>query len=631
MSTLSPLTTLSGTATGSQTKAGIQSYLANSGVVWFAWTCPATATYFFKTRGGGSSFTNFFSAISVYQSSVSSPTNTSQLTEFQEPGTNFVGDSDTLFLTYSQSHGVGNGFEMGSYVAFYATSGNTYVIGISAWQGLTQYLQSDGTLSGAANLYLAWGSYYPLFLAGCGGGNPLNFGGWECFGTVQFADITAGLVGYVGPPSYQQEISLSYGSFEQKPGIWWVRYESGSIFCLSGSPYDSAGFCAVIPPVFSGGVSIGQSPANGILTIYPDEATCALANQCMRLGPFNNTAGEIKLAIQIGSINEVGTSYGGTSSFTGAQLSSYGGSEDAVSWGGNPLILALGGPGSACPGTGTYYSPFSVPLTGYTIVGLPTYPPDGTFKCMTPTFQNSSNNPSWTLLYKDCLIGYFTLANDSFGVTANGSNWEMSPTFDNGDSTYAWDNVTIGLEINNTSTGVAETVTFAELGSQSPTFVFSASPTSGLLTATFTLTRNGVQFGTIANIPLYPVGTNSFNFEGFGSVNGNTMTFTTLFNINPSCGLQGGLVIPTFNTTNGAGNIWWNGNVQYKISITGGGSIYNDSDCTPRNSATIGNSSQFYVVGAVTGSTILTVTPQFIIGATVVANLPSQTYNVVYP
>jgi hypothetical protein len=234
------------------------------------------------------------------------------------------------------------------------------------------------------------------------------------------------------------------------------------------------------------------------------------------------------------------------------------------------------------------------------------------------------------LFYTDILIEYFSIESTSFGVSADGSNWQMSPSFTNSDPSYGWDNVVIDLEINSTDTGVTDMVTFPESGSEITSFTnFAADPASGLLTATFVFSRNGVTFGSIPSIPLYPVGTIDINTEGDGSVSGDNMDLTV---VPTGCSFEGNTLSISLATTNGSVSNWFGGSIQFEVSISGSGALYDESDCTlVSGSITIANGG-FIILRkpSVNTGTTLTITPQWVVDSTVVASFPSQTYNVTW-
>lgn len=635
MSTLSPTFNISG-ASGTYNVFDDLTPSIAGGVAWFIWTCPASGDYFVSTRDGGQSFTNYFSAITVYQSSVSNPTDTSQLTQFLPPGDSVMGFPNLL---WDQSQGVGNGFEMGSYAAFSASAGTTYIFGLTP---RVPVLVSNP--SGYLVMHLAWGAYVidginnaPYSFGPCSTGNPVNFGGGVCVGQLNV------------PPSPGSQNYWEFGSYSQMPGFFTCRYDgifySLEWFCLDGGSWPST-----IPNYADGtAYSIGAQVVDWSNCLGQPFFGLCIANVSADLmppaigtsnsywtwvgasftgtpGPYNDCTlyttgtyvGDYNLNLVWQAAQDVHPHEPGVPDSSGPptvdslfwQKSFFGG---AAPYGCSPNFAISG----VCP-------PCNFNNQGG-IIGV----------ALNTASLSGFASGNFYLLYTDIKIGYFSLNADNFGVSASGGNWKMSPVFLNSNSN-GWDGVTVGLELNNVSTGVTDTVTFPVNGTQTVTFnPFSASPSTTLYTATFTFTRNNIQFGTIANIPLYPLLSAAPNTLGCGPVTSNTISFAGCgagSNI-PGCSSTNGFALQMQHTSpNGDASSWFNGAVKHLVSITGSGQLYDGVTCTPvGGTLTVADGAVCYISNpAINTGTVLTIQEQYVVGGNVIHTFPAQNYTITF-
>ena len=540
--------------------------------VWYAWTCPATAEYFFTTldKTGGLA-TNFKSSVQVFTGSA-------------------VNALTAVTAIMDQSVGDGWGTDNGASIAFLATSGTTY------------YIQVDGRGSGVTgNFKLTWGPFQPITFGGCSAGVTLGFS-QICFGTVTITDVTHD--GY-----------YPFGTIAQLAGVFVVKFVGGTNGCTTFTGSDGGGellplyyFPGVV--CFSGTYEIVAAGTGAIKVWDPTGGTTYHSGDRVfgngSAGALGVTFDYVYLLVATATVNPGSA---GVWPQGGSMTGWSGGNCWAVYNEFSTQVFTAGstGPFPGYPSAANHmgwsgtdarcsYSPQFTHTGG--IVGM-VFP-----AAIIPGTANSNNNPTVQLIYYPPELN---ATQGFYSFSGSGTSWS------------------IGFYIQNT--GLADltgtTVTLQSTGGiSSPSapividlspgastgvglFTFTADPSSALITATLALTRNGVSMGTLV-YPLYTVIVASFlnvaNFERGGcspKVWHNKLSIDVSWPAGGSC-----LVFPSA----------WGQNFAFAFTVVGGSPQLSNDPINPCTS-----------VASIAGSTYagFNMEPD-IAGGSVAANVPVQ-------
>jgi hypothetical protein len=258
---------------------------------------------------------------------------------------------------------------------------------------------------------------------------------------------------------------------------------------------------------------------------------------------------------------------------------------------------------------------------------------------------NQSKNPTMQLIWQPFTIGMLRPDPAGCGIgLISGTNWNFDFQILNL-SDVEWDNVTVTLEASGgiTSPGTPVVVTLSALATTSATISGTADPTSGLITATISIARNGVTIGTLT-YPLYPIITLSLD-GGIISTNcGSTPVYqqnikltmnaaqvqnlTFFVTGSPSCGSSIGAgqscIIDTLTVDSGAVSV-----ISDSFACTTAASHV---DYTSLSSiATFDVAVQVPRAGISAGTHTVSVTLGWATGTGVTLSLPGATFPVIYP
>ena len=578
--------------------------------VWYSWTCPTTGDYYFSTRDlSGANRTNYKSTIEAYTGSA-----VNSLTR----------------VTYLLDQASGEGFGLSNFasIAFTAAAGTTYYIQVDGraageegniyltWGAYTS-LRFGGCASCGPDLIPGEICVGTLNIAdvtvdsvnsfGTFDLDPGNFKVRYCGGTVGLEvsqnNPTAGFLNYCGSvfsgsvptmwnptttystadPVYVSCENLDWGLgsrslniptgtnsvFDVTASAYWSVSETGA--CVDGlntapSPNNGAwSWVGMLPPSLSSEVIVNVEADCCPQEPGYDAAYSGIFCACLADGVNGRSSG---YGTYLPSISSWAATDG--SGYVGGNWTGYG-----VGVLGN-IGTIYGTPAEAeaalaCQDTGWFLN--NAGEIGIVFMTLMDWTEGSESVCPTQysIYQNTPKNPTVQLIHQPFTIAMLEADVEGCAPTnVSGNDWSFDFYIDNL-SDVNWGQVTIellntgGISSGSTQTGI----TLDALATTQVTLTGTADTTSGLITATIQISRNGVVVGTIA-YPLYPV----FTIALVGAPASETICSGTavyeqyfkltavsreqVYNLNQFHAAGGGNVVITASIDSGAVNVYAN-------------------------------------------------------------------------